>query len=208
MRVAEADSELDIALRLSPESWEVNRESARIFYRQGRIAETARHFRKAVGIMANDFHAWGMLASACQSLGDRDGVLRAAANMVSQSQRVLAEDPSNGAALGIGAGGLAILGETERAREWIERALLIDPDNQILRYNFACVTALHLHDPEAAMDLLEPVLEEISISSYRNVLIDPDLDGLRGLPRFRKMIAAAAKRLGVKPEATAKRAGR
>ena len=202
-RIEEADREIDIALRLDPESWEVNREAARIFYRQGRMVEAARHFQKTVSIIETDFHAWGMLSSAYQSLGDREGVRRAAANMVSQSQRVLAEDPSNAAALGMGAGGLAILGETERAREWIERALLIDPDNLNMRYNFACVTVLHLRDPEAAMNLLEPVLEGITISLYRNALMDPDLDGLRDLPRFRKMMAATAKRLGVAPEIAA-----
>jgi hypothetical protein len=38
---------------------------------------------------------------------------------------------------------------------------------------------------------------------YRNVLIDPDLDSLRELPRFREMVAAAARRLGVEPEIAA-----
>lgn len=199
-RIEEADREIDIALGLDPESWEVNREAARIFYRQGRMPEAARHFEKAVGIFETDFHGWGMLASAYQALGNREGVRRAATNMVSQSQRVVGEDPSNAAALGMGAGGLAILGETERAREWIERALLIDPDNLNMRYNFACVTAVHLHDPQAAMDLLEPVLEGVTISLYRNALFDPDLDSLRELPRFRQMMAATAKRLGVEAE--------
>ena len=87
---------------------------------------------------------------------------------MSQSERVLAQDPSNAAALGIGAGGLAILGQTERAKEWIERALLIDPENWNMRYNFACVTAVYLNDPDGALDLLEPVLKQVTISLYRN----------------------------------------
>jgi adenylate cyclase len=200
-RIAEADKEIEVALGLDPDSWEVNREAARILYRQGRMTEAARYFQKAVSIIETDFHAWGMLSSAYQSLGDREGVERAAENMVAQSERVLAEDPSNAAALGIGAGGLAILGQVERAREWIERALLIDPENRNMQYNFACVTALYLNDPEAAIDLLEPVLKEITISLYRNALIDPDLDGLRSMPRFQAMMTAAAKRLGAEQPA-------
>jgi len=195
-RIAEADKEIEVALSLDPDSWEVNREAARILYRQGRMSEAARYFQKAVDIIETDYHAWGMLASAYQALGDHAGVKRAAENMVSQSERVLAEDPSNAAALGIGAGGLAILGQVERAREWIERALLIDPENRNMQYNFACVTAVYLNDPDGAIDLLEPVLKEITISLYRNALIDPDLDGLRSMPRFQAMMAAAAKRLG------------
>ncbi|MEO8548022.1 MAG: TIR domain-containing protein [Sphingomicrobium sp.] len=195
-RFAEADKEIEAALSLDRDSWEVNRESARILYRQGRMTEAARYFQKAVDIIETDYHAWGMLASAYQALGDQAGVKRAAEKMVSQSERVLAEDPSNAAALGIGAGGLAILGQVERAREWIERALLIDPENRNMQYNFACVTAVYLNDPDGAIDLLEPVLKEITISLYRNALIDPDLNGLRSMPRFQAMMAAAAKRLG------------
>jgi adenylate cyclase len=202
-RIAEADKEIDVALSLDPDSWEVNREAARILYRQGRMTEAARYFQKAVDIIETDYHAWGMLASAYHALGDQAGVERAAENMVSQSERVLAEDPSNASALGIGAGGLAILGQIERAKEWIERALLIEPENRNMQYNFACVTAVYLDDSEAAMDLLGPVLESITVSLYRNVLIDPDLDSLRELPRFRKMVAAAARRLGVEPEIAA-----
>jgi adenylate cyclase len=195
-RIAEADKEIDTALSLDPDSWEVNREAARILYRQGRMTEAARYFQKAVDIIETDYHAWGMLASAYQALGDHAGVKRAAENMVSQSERVLAEDPSNAAALGIGAGGLAILGQVERAKEWIERALLIDPENRNMQYNFACVTAVYLNDPDGAIDLLEPVLKEITISLYRNALADPDLDGLRSMPRFQAMMAETAKRLG------------
>lgn len=198
-QVAEADREIDVALSLDPESWEANREAARIFYRQRRMEEAARYFQKAVDIMETDFHAWGMLASAYQALGDQTGVKRAAENMVSQSERVLSEDPSNAAALGIGAGGLAILGQVERAKEWIERALLIDPDNWNMRYNFACVTAVYLNDRESAIDLLEPVLDKVTVSIFHNALFDTDLDGLREMPRFQEIMAATAKRLGVSP---------
>jgi adenylate cyclase len=74
---------------------------------------------------------------------------------------------------------------------------LIDPENANMRYNFACVLAVQLNELDAAMDLLEPVLQEITISLYHNVLIDPDLDCLRSIPRFQNMLAATAKRLGV-----------
>ena len=194
--VEKVEEEIATALRLDPDSWEVNRESARILYGQKRIEDAARHFAKAVSIIETDFHAWGMLASCYRALGDREGLLHAAKNMVSQSQRVLAEDPSNAAALGIGAGGLAILGETERTKDWIERALLIDPDNLNMRYNFACVTARYMNDPEAAMDLLEPLFRKITGSLVRNALIDPDLDSLRELPRFKKMAEEARLRTG------------
>jgi adenylate cyclase len=193
----EANEEVELALRLGPESWEVNREAARLYYWQRRIPEATRCFEKAVRILESDFHAWGMLASCYEALGDRQGVMRAAHNMVFQSQRVLTEDPSNAAALGIGAGGLAIQGELERTREWIERALLIDPDNLLMRYNFACVTTLYLNDPEGALDLLEFIFQRMSATFFRSASKDPDLDSLRNHPRFRKIAAEARERLGL-----------
>ena len=196
----EADRGIEAALELDPESWEVNREAARIFQRQRRLPEAARRWEVAVSVFESDFHAWGMLASCYQALGDKEGVRRAAENMFSQAQKVLTEDPSNSAALGIGAGGLAILGERERTREWIERAVLIDPENIVMRYNFACVSTVYLKDYEAALDLLESVFMSISKSLFRNVFVDPDLDDLRDLPRFQQMVAQTADRMEMRNE--------
>ena len=62
--------------------------------------------------------------------------------MVSESQLAVQQDPSTGLRLGILAGGYALLGDKEKTREWIDRALLVDPDNLSMRYNFACVLAV------------------------------------------------------------------
>ena len=50
------------------------------------------------------------------------------------------------------------LGEAERAKEWINRAMLIDPDNVNARYNFACALACYLGETDAALTLLRPLL--------------------------------------------------
>lgn len=96
-----------------------------------------------------------------------------------------------------------MLGQTERAREWIERAMLIDPDNLNIRYNFACILATYLHDNEAALNLLERNFAEASGLQIKTAVTDPDLDPLRDDPRFQRMLATAQKRLGIKPKAAA-----
>ena len=182
------------ALQLGPESWEVHREAARSAMLQRHIDEAAGHYEKAVSLIESDFHSWAMLVMCYQAQGNREGVLRGAQMMRSQAERVLAEDPSNGAALGICAGGHAILGNRELAMETIERALLIDPDNDNMRYNFACVLSAYLSEFDAALDLLEPVFARATLNLVNTAKTDPDLDPLRGNPRFEQMFAEAAQR--------------
>ena len=97
--------------------------------------------------------------------------------------------------MGFAVGALAVLGEAERAKEWAERAILLDPDNVNLRYNFACSLIVDLHDYEAALDMLGPRFETMGIEVLNWVKSDPDLDRIRDDPRFKTMLAAAEARL-------------
>ena len=196
-RDAEADAELDIALRLNPDSWEVNKETARQRMLQGRIPEATRLYERATELVENDYHAWAMLVTCYQAQGNETGLLHAAKMMVDGAEKALAEDPSNGSALGIGAGGLAVLGQQDRARDWIERAILIDPENNNMRYNFACVLAAHLQDREAALEMLKIPLATAGGILLRHLATDPDMDSLRDDPRFQKMMADAKARVGL-----------
>jgi adenylate cyclase len=98
-------------------------------------------------------------------------------------------------AMGYGVGALAILGEPDRCRDWIRRALLIDPDNQTMRYDFACALGAHLGDIDGALDLLGPSLAQVTRADLDWAKVDPDMDALRDDPRFQAMIAAAEARL-------------
>ena len=196
-RFDEADAEIENALRLAPDSWEVNKEAARMAMLRKEIPKARRHYEKAVEVMETDFHAWAMLLTCYQSQGEQEKVRRAAEMMVSEAGKALQQDPSNGAALGIVAGGHAALGDADRAREAIERAMLLDPDNLNMRYNFACVLAAHLNDRDGALKLLERNLAEARGHQIRLAEADPDFDSIRDDPRFQKMLADAKKRLGV-----------
>jgi adenylate cyclase len=200
-RLDEAEAEIAKALQLDPDCWEVNKEAARLCMLRRKIPEATRHYEKAVEVMENDYHAWAILVSCYQAGGNREGVLRGARMMVAQAEKAVAEDPSNGSAIGVGAGGLALLGETDRAREWIERAMLVDPDNLNMRYNFACILAAYIDDKEGALKLLARTFAAASgPQAVRAAQTDPDLDPLREDPRFQKMMADAARRLGIDNE--------
>jgi adenylate cyclase len=194
----EAEQEIRTALRLGPDSWEVNREAGRMFFRHGQLPEAIPFFEKAASLMDNDYGNPGMLMSCYYAMGDREGVRRAARTCLERTERAIAKEPTNGPALAMGANALSMFGEKERAREWINRALLLDPDNLSMRYNLACSLALELGDPEGALEALQPYFERVQSRTHiRHLESDPDFNSIRDHPRFQEMFAAAKERLGM-----------
>src|SRR5205823_6873746 len=110
------------------------------------------------------------------ALGNSQAARRAAEITLARAEKILAQDQNNGAVTGWGVGALAVLGEAERAKEWISRALLIDPDNMHMRYNFACALASDRKGKETSLELLGPVFAKISMSLLNHAKVDPDLD--------------------------------
>ena len=194
---AEANQEIQFALRLDPESWEVNREAARLNFRQGRIGDAIPHFEKAATLMPSDWHSPMMVMTCYQSVSDEDSMLKAARTSIERAETALAKEPSNTQLLAAGANALALLGEDSRAREWIDRALLLDPDNNSTRYNLACALVVRLNDAERAMEVLGPFFEHTIADVIKHVEADPDMDSIRDDPRFKAMMSAAKQRLGV-----------
>lgn len=196
-QVEAAAQELDMALRLDPESYDVNRVAASLYYRQRRTSDSIRHFAKCMALMETDFAAPGMLVSCYNAIGDVAAARNAAQISLARSEKALLQDQSNGSAIGFGVGALMALGEVERAKDWIARALLIDPDNLNMRYNFACGAAADLKDADFALELLAPFFEVVTAPYLAQCAGDTDLDSVRDDPRYQAMLAAAQKRLGI-----------
>ncbi len=195
-RTEEAVTEIARALALDPQSWEVRKEAGRLALSQRRLADATEHYERAAELLESDFHAWALLATCYQATGNVEKVQSAARKMVSEAQKALVDDPSNGAALGIAGGGLAIGGEHERAREWIDRAMLLDPENDNMRYIFACIFACYMQDKEAALALLATTMLR-SRTHFVAAQTDPDFDCLRDDPRFAGLIERARSHFGM-----------
>ena len=196
-RVDEANDEVAAALELAPESWEVNKETARLFYRQRKIDAAIRHLTKATELVEADFHGWGMLAACYTAKGDPGAVKTCAKKIAEQVESALRRDPDNGAALAFGALSFAVLGQRERAREWIERALLLDPDNIYMQYNLAWPLLTIWENREEALEMLRSVLAKGGRNVIGLAANDPNLDTLRDDPVFRQMLTDAMERVGL-----------
>jgi adenylate cyclase len=127
---------------------------------------------------------------------------KAARTALERAEHAVAQDPTNGTALASGAYSLAMFGDKDRAREWMNRAVLLDPDNLNMRYNLACTILRQLEDFDEALNTLEPFFERLSSTTLmRHLEVDPDLDPLRDKPRFQAMVGEARKRLGMEEQA-------
>jgi len=192
----EASREIETALRLDSESHPVNKVAALLKFQQQRLEEAIHYFEKAVALEEGDYSSAGMMITCYIGLGNREAARRAAQTTLVRTENVLGPDSNNCSAMGHASVALAVLGQRERAKDWMSRALLIDPENINSRYNFACALANYLNDTEGALEMLGPAFEKMGAGLVTHAKVDPDFDCIRDDPRFKAMLAAAEARLG------------
>jgi adenylate cyclase len=190
-----AATEVAIALKSDPDSYEVNRSAGRLNYQLHRLEEATRFYEKAAALMKTDLNSASILISCYTALGDSAGSRRAAGLALERAEAVLEHDQNNSMVAGYSAYALAALGEGERAKARMERALLIDPDNFNMRYNFGCALCMYLQDKEAALEMLGPIFDTITDTFLPYAKADPDLELLRDDPRYIEMVEKAEERL-------------
>jgi adenylate cyclase len=190
-----AKREIETALQLDKESYETNMAAARWSYAMRDFPQAITFFEKVAASSETEFYGAGMLVSSYQCLGDTDGARRAARRALTRCEKAVALEPDNGSAMGFLVTALAMLGERERTKEWIERAMLLDPDNLNMQYNFACALIKVLGDIDAGLELLQTRLQKCRADSLNWMRQDPDMDPVREHPRYQAMFAAAEARL-------------
>ena len=197
-RYAESKAEIETALELDAESYEVNFAAARWCVATRNHRQAISFFEKATSETVSDFYAAGMLPTCYLAVGDPEGARVAARRAAERCERAVAIEPDNGSAMAFLVTALGVLDERERMKEWIERAVLLDPDNLNMRYNLACVLIDISHDNDAGLDMLAFVLERCLADTVNWMQSDADLDPVREHPRFKAMLVAAEARIARK----------
>jgi adenylate cyclase len=186
-RYPEAMAEFDQAIALDPNLFEARYFYARACVIRGKLDEAARHFERAAEIKPDDYQALLLLTWVYRSLGREPEMKMAAREGVARAERELTLHPGNPRPAYLGAVGLAVLGELDRAKEWAARALAIDPDDVLAQYNVACFCSL-VGEHERAIDLLLGLLPRAGRQTKEWVKHDSDLDPIRSHPRFPKVL--------------------
>jgi adenylate cyclase len=186
-RPAEAEAEFERAIALDPNSFEAHYFYGRVAFAQGKLERSAGLCERASELKPDDYQSLAMLVMIYPSIGRRAELGRVARTALERAQAELVQHPENPRPAYLGAIVLVALREPDRAREWLARALAIDPDDLLTQYNAACVHA-GLGDHEEAFDLLEKLLPHANHETKAWVKVDSDLEPLRALPRYQRVL--------------------
>ncbi len=158
-------------------------------YMDGRYADAAGMYEKALELNDKSYITWANLANACYWLPDRReeayAIYRRAAEMAEAQRQINPRDPRLLTSL---AGYCAVIGEEERAITLTEQALELAPDNSRIAY-YAGFTYEQLGDRDKALEWIGKAME----LGYplAEVVRDPWLVELRSDARFLDFLQAA-----------------
>ena len=177
-----AQQHFERAIQLNPKLYEAHYFYARACFQEGRFADAIGHYEAASRVRPEDYQALLLMQSPLNSLGRHQEARSALRRGLQVAEKHLELNPDDARALYLGAGGLAQLGEREKALEWARRAHVLDPEDSGVLYNVACNYAL-LGMTEAALDCLERAIQN-GFGHREWIENDSDLDSLRAEPRF------------------------
>ncbi len=189
-RFAEAEAEFELAIASNPNLFEVHYFYARVCYTQLKLAEAARHFERAAEVNPDDYQSPSLLQQVYHGLGQPEHERDAARRAVERATRDIVRNPDSPRPLYLGANALAGLGEIAQAKDWAARALALDPDDVLTKYNIACLYCV-FGDLDTAFDLLIEMIPRSNRETKTWILNDTDFAPLHGHARWQTVVDMA-----------------
>lgn len=184
-RLDEAEDAFRRAQELEPgllDAWYLHGRAA---FQQGRFLEAARHFRRAEEVRPDPASAF-FAAQSLQAAGEEEEAEAAFAHAAEVARGHLELNPDHARVATMAAVALCRVGRVEEGLRWAERALAIDREDAGVRYNVACLYAV-ADRVERALECLEEA-RAMGFGNRAWLEKDPDLERLRGEPRFQAIL--------------------
>lgn len=182
----QAEEAFKRAIELNPGLFEAHYYYGRARFHQGDMQAAADLFAKAARVNPADYQSRLLRVQILRGMGRDKEALKEARLGVAAVEKQLEWSPDDARALHLGAGSLIILGDSDRAERWLQRALEIDPNDSVVLYNVACNYAI-LGQSDKALNYLEQAVAHgtVSASWMKN---DEDLASLHSLPRYHELL--------------------
>ena len=187
-RFAEAEAEFEKAMKLDPKLFEAAYWYGRALEAEGRYAEATKMYERAQTLRPEDYQAPSFLAQAYRAQGMMEESNAADRRSIKLMLERLELNPSDARAANLLAATYASQGETQKAVDYAERSIAIDADDAMLLYNLCCTYAL-LGRNDDAISCLERAVDK-GFGHREWIDHDPDLNALRGNPRFESIMRA------------------
>ncbi len=176
----EATAAFERAIAIDPDAHEVCFAFARFSFACGAFERAADLFHRAMTVQPDDYRSPNLLRKALTALG-RSGEAEDAARIAVHRATEALTAGESAAPLQVGAVALAALGLSAQAREWISRALALEPDDHNALFNAACTYAL-LGETSTAAHHLANYLRPLGPDEHDWCRNDPDLARLHDEP--------------------------
>ncbi|MCU0990743.1 MAG: tetratricopeptide repeat protein, partial [Xanthomonadales bacterium] len=186
-RYEEAMAKFELAIAIDPNLFEAHYFYARACFAQGKLERAAALFERAAQLKVDDYQSLILLMGVYRSIGRERDIAGTARRGIERAQIELTQHPENPRPAYLGAGALIELGERDRAKEWLSRAMSIDPDDILTQYNVACAYS-QLGELEPAFDMLERFLPHANHETKSWIKHDSDFDALRSHPRYQRVL--------------------
>lgn len=186
----EATSAFERARELDPELFEAYFFNGFSCRDTGQFDKAAALLERAGEILPSDPISLLALSDVYAALGLLAQSQRTARRTIARIEAALDRRPDDAFMISLGAGTLVYIGENARAEEMADRAIALDSENYIVRYNAGCTYAV-VGKPDVALECLEHVYSNmprarrwlLGIASH-----DTQLNSLRSRSDFQDLM--------------------